>query len=69
MADPAANSMTGVRRSRKPSAQSAISGPVTVRAIMGADRIRPICAPLRPSARNQAGMKGVLIPITVKMVA
>lgn len=38
----------GVRRSTKPSAQTASSGPVTARASMGMANRAPIWAPLNP---------------------
>jgi hypothetical protein len=45
-----------VRRSRKLSAQIAISGAVRVLAISGKDRISPIWAPVSPCWANHTGM-------------
>ena len=49
-------SASGVRRRRKLSAHMAMAGALTARASMGADRIRPISAPLRPRWANQTGI-------------
>ena len=58
-----------VRRSRKLSAQTAIRGAVSVRAISGSDRISPISAPFRPWWANHTGMYGELAPVPMNSAA
>ena len=48
--------INGVRRSAKLSAQTPMAGAVIIRAIIGAERIRPISAPERPCRANQTGI-------------
>ena len=52
-----------VRRRAKPSAQTAIIGPVTSRASMGAASRVPISAPLSPWDWNHRPANGRLTPV------
>lgn len=55
----------GVRRNTKPSAQTAISGPVSARASIGMARSAPIWAPLSPWSRNHRPANGSVTPLAL----